>query len=265
MHGLNMYDYSARYYESALGRFTSVDPLAEKYYSISPYVYCNNNPMKYIDPTGMIYDDYFNQQGKYLGTDNDPNSNKVRVMDDNTWAANKTGEGTIDHTTGTVISDLASNAGLTQNAIRNIYRHYNETSLSIDNTNDPTVHMAYSYRGNSKTNTVSLEYFALNTSLVVAKKYIDTVDDIKNVFVHETRHYSDRRKMGFSVFINLTTKFKEFSAIEAQTTHPTWKGTSDTYKEAVTNYANSLGLFIPKIHAKSLIKPGVMSAPMKIK
>lgn len=52
MHGLNLYDYSARYYESAVGRFTSVDPLAEKYYSISPYAYVMNNPMRYIDPDG---------------------------------------------------------------------------------------------------------------------------------------------------------------------------------------------------------------------
>jgi RHS repeat-associated core domain len=53
MHGLNMYDYSARYYDSNLGRFSSVDPLAEKYYSHSPYVYVGNNPIKRIDPTGM--------------------------------------------------------------------------------------------------------------------------------------------------------------------------------------------------------------------
>lgn len=33
-------------------RFVTIDPLAEKYYSISPYVYCANNPIKYIDPNG---------------------------------------------------------------------------------------------------------------------------------------------------------------------------------------------------------------------
>jgi RHS repeat-associated protein len=52
MHGLNLYDYHARQYESAIGRFTTVDPLAEKYYSISPYVYCGNNPISRIDTNG---------------------------------------------------------------------------------------------------------------------------------------------------------------------------------------------------------------------
>lgn len=53
MHDLNRYDYSTRYYESAIGRFTSVDPLAKMYYSWSPYVYVKDNPLKYTDPTGM--------------------------------------------------------------------------------------------------------------------------------------------------------------------------------------------------------------------
>jgi RHS repeat-associated protein len=52
MHGLNMYDYSARFYEPGIGRFSTVDPLAEKYYSISPYAYCLNNPIKLIDKDG---------------------------------------------------------------------------------------------------------------------------------------------------------------------------------------------------------------------
>ncbi len=54
--GLNLYDYHARQYDPALGRFTTMDPLAEQYYSTSPYAYCGNNPVKYTDPTGMAYD-----------------------------------------------------------------------------------------------------------------------------------------------------------------------------------------------------------------
>ncbi|NCC11575.1 MAG: RHS repeat-associated core domain-containing protein, partial [Bacteroidia bacterium] len=50
--GLNVYDYSARYMDLALGRFMTVDPLAEKYYGVSPYAYCMNNPLRYTDPGG---------------------------------------------------------------------------------------------------------------------------------------------------------------------------------------------------------------------
>ncbi|MDR1631802.1 MAG: DUF6443 domain-containing protein [Dysgonamonadaceae bacterium] len=52
-HGLMLYDYGARSYDPAVGRFLTIDPLCEKYYSVSPYVYCNNNPINNIDPTGM--------------------------------------------------------------------------------------------------------------------------------------------------------------------------------------------------------------------
>ena len=51
-HGLDWYDSGARMQEFHIPRFTTMDPLCEKYYSISPYAYCNNNPVKYVDPDG---------------------------------------------------------------------------------------------------------------------------------------------------------------------------------------------------------------------
>ena len=60
---MNLYDYDARQMDVISGRFTSVDPMAEKYYSVSPYVYCMGNPLKHIDPDGkdpisMLYRAY---------------------------------------------------------------------------------------------------------------------------------------------------------------------------------------------------------------
>ena len=52
MHGLNTYDYGARQYNPVTARWDRMDPLCEKYYSISPYVYCAGNPVNVIDPDG---------------------------------------------------------------------------------------------------------------------------------------------------------------------------------------------------------------------
>ncbi|MBQ7484755.1 MAG: RHS repeat-associated core domain-containing protein [Bacteroidaceae bacterium] len=55
-HGLDWYDYGARNYDATLCQFTTIDPLCEKYYHISPYAYCANNPVLLIDPDGRYFD-----------------------------------------------------------------------------------------------------------------------------------------------------------------------------------------------------------------
>ena len=53
MHGLNLFDFHARQYDGPRLQFTTVDQMAEKYYSWSSYAYCGNNPMLNIDPPGI--------------------------------------------------------------------------------------------------------------------------------------------------------------------------------------------------------------------
>ena len=52
MHGLNTYDYGARQHDPILARWDRIDPLCEKYYSTSPYAYCENDPVNTVDPDG---------------------------------------------------------------------------------------------------------------------------------------------------------------------------------------------------------------------
>ena len=52
--GLNWYDYGVRRYDAVLGRWHKIDPMTEKYYSVSPYAYCSSNPVNAIDYQGKL-------------------------------------------------------------------------------------------------------------------------------------------------------------------------------------------------------------------
>ncbi len=52
MHGLRWHDHGARFADNTILRWTTMDPLCEKFYDTSPYVSCGNNMMKYFDTDG---------------------------------------------------------------------------------------------------------------------------------------------------------------------------------------------------------------------
>ncbi|WP_168797677.1 RHS repeat-associated core domain-containing protein [Neolewinella litorea] len=80
---LGLYDYGARWYDPAVGRFTTIDPHADSYGLLSPYSYVANSPIIGIDPDGRDYIlifDHENQtvtvQGTYYTQNGDDDSYK---------------------------------------------------------------------------------------------------------------------------------------------------------------------------------------------
>ena len=55
--GLNEYIYGARMYVPSVTRFNRMDKLCEKHPDQSPYLFCGGNPIRYVDPTGLIFTD----------------------------------------------------------------------------------------------------------------------------------------------------------------------------------------------------------------
>lgn len=71
----------ARFYDSDVARFLSLDPLAADYSSFSDYAYVLGNPISLIDPTGKAVEgDYYSKSGAYLGSDG-KNDDRVYVAD----------------------------------------------------------------------------------------------------------------------------------------------------------------------------------------
>jgi RHS repeat-associated protein len=112
------YYYGMRYYAAWLCRFVSVDPMADEYLSLSPYAYCMNNPVKYIDTDGRKIVIFYQDPGE-------KNSQKLYyykgfLYTDKRYTSQYIGDNQFARNVQSDLNDIASKGGKLQNRLNTL-------------------------------------------------------------------------------------------------------------------------------------------------
>ena len=182
--GLNWNDYGARWYDASLGRWESVDPLAEKYASWSGYNYCFNNSILFLDPDGMSSEKVDPTNVIDKDEDNETNYHQqliddlraktgveIKVGEDGNWVAASVDENVGSETAREHLLN-AINSEKTITLIDN-RGHGNEVERNADGT----------ATNNFKFDGADVEYFIENTFGMDK-----TTNGFAMVFLHELQH-----------------------------------------------------------------------------
>ena len=127
--GLDLYDSEARWYDSLLGRTTTMDPLAEKYYSLSPYLWCAGNPVNINDIDGNTITAIIEDNEFFIRKGSD-GFYKLFDKYNNIYNPNRNSYGS------NLISDINSIASATNGNDLLSFLVNNENNVSIISSND---------------------------------------------------------------------------------------------------------------------------------
>ncbi|MFV0507419.1 MAG: RHS repeat-associated core domain-containing protein, partial [Bacteroidales bacterium] len=229
-----LYYYGARYYNPRVSVWYGVDPLAEERTGLSPYQYCQNNPIMLTDPTGMLDDEW----------EIDKKSN-----------ARFTNDGKDDVTVnGVPISKFDfTNNEKAYSQIGNHYAHFNiggledlqNFSMSVVNLDDKRgsikvqggYNLSDSY--NYANSDIEARMFTLQSNnatinMVLNKgytpEYYNNKYNLISDIVHERTHVLQTKNHG---------AWGELIAIQKQMLHYSWTKTTPAFRVAVGNYANA--------------------------
>ena len=176
--GLNMYDYQARNYDPALGRWMNVDPLAEKFPNVSPYAFCFNNPLRFVDPDGRAPNDHiFNANGVFLRDTKVGNAVKIEI------------NGKLYSP-----SELSTSRG-SRFAMSRIGAHY-ASKVGVDSGTKVTTGRSDMDSDKNAAYTTG-KAISLNINGGFSKS-LDNINDFKSVMKHENGHKEDNESPTFS-------------------------------------------------------------------
>ena len=186
-----MYYYEARYYKPPV--FTSRDPMFEKYFWMTPYAYCANNPVKYVDPSGEHIEVTENEDGTYTVSGGELNRDRnIYVMKD----GKRTGQ--VIGQTLTKYSFFGDNDEVVTGAVINLNDNSGQEFLDDFMTNTPDLntyifdeknggrkngYYDFKRRGESenKQKATDVQYYSRGMSIVIdGKKRIASARDIGN-------------------------------------------------------------------------------------
>ena len=135
---LNWYDYGARHYDPAVGRFITSDPLSEKDYFTSSYVYCGSNPINRIDKDGRIWETVWDAASLSLGI----NSFWKNISEGSYGAAAIDGAGVVIDAVAAAIPFIPGGAGAVINSVRatdkisDVAKSTNRAGKAIEKSNN---------------------------------------------------------------------------------------------------------------------------------
>lgn len=252
------------------GRWISPDPLSEEFPSWSPYTMCYDNPVKYKDPDGRAaYSPIYGTNGQFLGTDSQGFKGEILFMQESTFTF-MGGQG-MNHNTamqvGTHINDIIGDnpsktfsqgdINMVNNAITDVvsrtsgYESYFTSGLGtpfsselhngivssslwqqskLDGTGGTWVqsndgkNMGVGALANTNTDKNGKAIISFNLGWFAGNDL--TVENIQNTFVHEFGNHFLNNVPGGSGEPHAKALFN-------QTLHPTWTGTTETFKDNI--------------------------------
>ena len=237
--------FGARYYDSDASIWLSVDPMSDKYTSLSPYAYCANNPVILVDPNVMEIDRFYDENGNFLYDDGV--GNNIRILNSSAYnILTNGGQHGLDEvsTEGLhVMAGLLSQSNISVDAELKIMNDFNPTDLPlVKGIETGKGGMTFSAEKDKAGNEIA--YIQIRLEKNRELKVSDNYENIRNFFAHENQHFEDYKALGGVEGINnfpLPLYIFECRATTAEMQHDSYQKTSSFYKQARIRTANDHG------------------------